>query len=68
MIIPVRCYSCGKPIGALWETYKQRVDAGEAPKKVLDDLGVARYCCRRMLLTHTNLIEEVMKFGPSPQQ
>lgn len=68
MIIPVRCYSCGKPIGALWDEYKKRVDAGEEAKKVLDDLGVTRYCCRRMLLGHTNLVEEVMKFGPPAQQ
>ncbi|MFH1786401.1 MAG: DNA-directed RNA polymerase subunit N [archaeon] len=64
MIIPIRCYTCGKPVAHLWEDYKRRVDAGEDAKKVLDDLGVDRYCCRRMLLTHVNLIEEVMRFGP----
>jgi DNA-directed RNA polymerase subunit N len=44
MIIPVRCLSCGKPIGQLWEEYKKRVDAGEDTGKVLDDLGLERYC------------------------
>jgi len=34
----------------------------EDPKKVLDSLGLERYCCRRMLLGHTEVIDEVMKF------
>ena len=45
MIIPVRCFSCGKPIGHLWEEYKKRVNQGEPPKKILDELGV-RYTLR----------------------
>ena len=62
MIIPIRCFSCGKPIAHLWETYKQRVAAGEDSKKVLDDLGVERYCCRSVFLGHVDLIETVSKF------
>jgi DNA-directed RNA polymerase subunit N len=46
MIIPVRCFGCGKPLGHMWEEYKRRVESGEEPKKVLDELGVERYCCR----------------------
>jgi DNA-directed RNA polymerase subunit N len=62
IIIPVRCFTCGRPIGHLWEKFKQRVDAGEPAGKVLDELGVERYCCRRMLLSHVELIDEVLKF------
>ena len=40
MIIPVRCFSCSKPIGHLWEEYKKRVDSGEDAGKVLDELGL----------------------------
>ena len=69
MIIPVRCFTCGKVIGDKYEEYKIRhdaykkaMDAGEKPtelpKQILDDLGVDRYCCRRMILTHVELIEE----------
>ncbi|RLG69471.1 MAG: DNA-directed RNA polymerase subunit N, partial [Candidatus Iainarchaeum archaeon] len=32
------------------------------PKEVLDELGVKRYCCRRMLLSHVELIDEVIKY------
>ncbi len=62
MIIPVRCFSCGKVVGDKWKSFSQRVAAGEPPRDVLDDLGVERYCCRRMLLSHVELIDEVLKF------
>ncbi len=62
MMFPVRCYTCGKPIGHLWEEYLNRVNAGEDKKKVLDDLGVERYCCRRLFLTHVDLIDIVNEF------
>ena len=62
MIIPIRCFSCGKPIGQLWEEYNKRVSEGEKPKKVLDDLGLERYCCRAMFLGQENYIELISKF------
>ncbi len=62
MIVPVRCFSCGKVIGDKWEPYAKRVDAGEDPKDVLDDLDLTRYCCRRMILSHVELIDELLKF------
>jgi DNA-directed RNA polymerase subunit N len=62
MIVPVRCFSCGKVIGDKWEDFNSRVEAGENPAEVLNDLGVTRYCCRRMLLSHVELIDEVLKF------
>ena len=61
MIIPVRCFSCGRVIGDKWEEFARRVAAGERPAAVLDDLGVTRYCCRRMLLSHVNLIDEILR-------
>jgi DNA-directed RNA polymerase subunit N (RpoN/RPB10) len=62
MIIPIRCISCGKPIGHLWEEYKKRVKNGEAPKKVLDELGLERYCCRSIFLGQVDSLELVNKF------
>jgi len=73
MIIPVRCFSCGKVIGDVYEKYVERyqeykkaVDAGEkpkeTPKQILDDLGLDRYCCRRMILTHVDLIGEAAPY------
>ncbi|MDP2628683.1 MAG: DNA-directed RNA polymerase subunit N [Nanoarchaeota archaeon] len=65
MIIPVRCFSCGKPVGQLWEEFEKRVSEGESPKKILDDLNVERFCCRSVFLGQTDLIELVSKFKKS---
>jgi len=65
MIIPVRCFSCGKPIGHLWEEFKKRVQEGEQPKKILDEMGLERFCCRSMFLGQTDLIELVGEFKRS---
>jgi DNA-directed RNA polymerase subunit N len=61
VIIPVRCFSCGGPVADKYEEFKERTAKGEEPKAVMDSLGVGRYCCRRMLLTHVELLEEVIK-------
>lgn len=63
MIIPVRCFTCGYPIGTKWEEFHRRVIKGEDPRKVLDDLGIDRYCCRRMMLSHIELFRETIKYG-----
>jgi len=62
MIIPVRCFTCGAVIGDKWEEFSKRVKSGEDPEKVLNELGVKRYCCRRMLLSHVDLIKDVIHF------
>ncbi len=62
LIIPVRCFSCGYLVGDKWEDFARRVKEGEDAGKVLDSLGVKRYCCRRMLLSHVDIIDEILKF------
>ena len=62
MIVPIRCFSCGKPLAGLYSEFEERTQKGEQAGKVLDDLGVKRYCCRKVILTHANLLDEVMKF------
>lgn len=61
MIIPVRCFSCGKVIGDKWEPFVRRVAAGENPKAMLDNLGLDRYCCRRMIISHVEFIDETLE-------
>ncbi|MDP3966105.1 MAG: DNA-directed RNA polymerase subunit N [archaeon] len=62
MIIPVRCFSCGKPLGHLWEEYKKRIEAGEEKKKVLDEFGLERFCCRSVFLGQADTLELVSRF------
>lgn len=62
MIIPIRCFTCGKLVADKWEEFARRIKAGEPPGEVLDSLGLKRYCCRRMLLSHVEIIDEVLRF------
>lgn len=62
IIIPVRCFTCGKPIAHLWEEFKKRKEKGEDAKKVLDELGIKRYCCRAVFLGHVDMIDIVSQF------
>ena len=62
MLVPVRCFTCGKLVADKYSDYQTRIKTGEDPKKVLDDLGMERYCCRRMLLTTVETIQQVIPF------
>ncbi len=59
MLIPIRCFTCGSVISAKWEEYRDRVNSGESPKKVLDDLKIKRYCCRSMMLSTVDLMDDI---------
>jgi DNA-directed RNA polymerase subunit N (RpoN/RPB10) len=78
MIIPVRCFTCGKPIGHLWEKYKKSLQDEKKEsktkdiayletliteetieKKMMDNDGLRRYCCRRMIMSHIDLAQKV---------
>ena len=44
MLIPVRCWSCGKVIAHKYEEYQSAIAEGKDAGEVLDDLGFNRYC------------------------
>ncbi len=58
MMIPIRCFTCGGIVASAYEAFKERRAAGEHPGKVMDDLGVTRYCCRRMLVSQVDIIDD----------
>lgn len=78
MIIPVRCFTCGKVIADKYDYYIEEMNKLKKYKEemtqkkseqnfknfddirtghILDKLGLTRYCCRRHLIAHVDMIE-----------
>jgi len=65
MIIPVRCFTCGKVTGNKWFRYVELLKLGKTSGEALDALGLTRYCCRTILLTHVDVMERKLRMTPS---
>jgi|LauGreDrversion4_2_1035121.scaffolds.fasta_scaffold174250_3 DNA-directed RNA polymerase subunit N (RpoN/RPB10) len=87
MIIPVRCFTCGKVLADKWLEYEKRVkeyrlamerDGTRKPdqtlyldgspiqtsvptpeRRAMDELQLSRYCCRKIFLTHRNIMDKI---------
>jgi DNA-directed RNA polymerase subunit N (RpoN/RPB10) len=74
MIIPVLCFTCGKPLADKYDYYIEEVNkliangttSGSTPHfddlktgPILDKLGLKRYCCRRHMLTTVDMTETI---------
>lgn len=80
MIIPIRCFTCGKVLADKYDYYVSETkklsnaDTGSSKPsaepqptmkhfddirtgQILDRLGLTRYCCRRHMIAHVDLIE-----------
>lgn len=71
MIIPVKCFTCGKVLADKWLYYTKAIEDKKGNDeniyldnkrceksirgKVLDDLNLKRICCRRHMLTHVDI-------------
>lgn len=62
MMIPIRCFSCGKVIGDKYRRFLELVSNGMDPRDALDEIGLKRYCCRRMVLTHIDIIDKFLDY------
>jgi DNA-directed RNA polymerase subunit N len=62
VLVPVRCFTCGNLVADKFEEYQNKARSGEEPAKILDSLGIKRYCCRRMLLTTVETVQQVLPF------
>ncbi len=61
VILAVKCFSCNKVIGHMWDKWTSLTQE-VSPNEALDQLGLKRICCRRMLLTHVDLIEKMLDY------
>ena len=56
-------------VGNKYETFlARRMELGEEgdsrnAEKAMNELGLKRYCCRRMILTHCDLIDKLLAYG-----
>jgi len=76
MIIPIKCYTCGKLIADKYKQYQDfleeknndeslktktnQIDVKQQKSyeaEILNQLGLTKYCCRRMLLTCVDLTD-----------
>jgi len=51
-------------VGDKWQNYTTLLEAGQEEEVALTMLGLKRYCCRRMVLTHVDLIEKLLLYNP----
>lgn len=63
MIIPIRCFSCGKLIADKYEKYNQMVSEGLPIEEIWEALGITRFCCKRMIVSHVDTIDDLLNFN-----
>ncbi|MEW6529148.1 MAG: DNA-directed RNA polymerase subunit N [Candidatus Micrarchaeota archaeon] len=61
MEFPIRCFTCGAVIGDMYDEYKNLLSQGA--EKALNKLGVNRYCCRRMFISHVEMKDIITKYS-----
>lgn len=86
MLIPIRCFTCGKMLADKEKYYSSELlrkklalqkDIGDPnfdpllidinvedirktiAGEIMDELGLTRICCRKIMLTHINAINEI---------
>jgi DNA-directed RNA polymerase subunit N (RpoN/RPB10) len=72
MIIPIRCFTCGKVMADIADYYEKEKNKIDDTKEVdaiyknfekihtghiLDELGLTRYCCRRNLIANIDMMD-----------
>lgn len=65
MIIPVRCFTCGKVLADKYFLYIDMVAEGVTEEDAMNAFNLDRFCCRRMMLTHVDMIDLLLKFNPA---
>jgi DNA-directed RNA polymerase subunit N (RpoN/RPB10) len=66
MIIPIRCFTCGKVLADKWLYFKNKLQEEKSngpdkaqTSKILEGMGLTRMCCKRHMLGHVDLIDDI---------
>lgn len=80
MIIPPRCFTCGKILSDKYNYFKSKLSAYNRENnindhdtetmistdmkktycgEILDELEITKYCCRRIFISHVDLIDTI---------
>lgn len=62
-MLPMRCFSCNTMVGHTWSRFNEDKRAGYTAKDAIDRLGLRLMCCRRMLLTHVTVVDDIMIYS-----
>ena len=65
MIIPVRCFTCGKVTGNKYNQYKELLAAGMQFENIMKEIGMTRMCCKEYFI-HVDCAEEFSKYTQLP--
>ena len=58
LMFPVRCYTCGCVLAHLHQEWEQHRLMSQSAATTLDNLKVAKMCCRRMFLSEIDLTKD----------
>ena len=61
MLVPIRCFSCGKPISHLYKEYSAKVQK-EKPIKLFQELEIQRQCCRALFLGINDMTSTIARY------
>ncbi len=60
MLIPIRCFTCGKVLGNKYQPYLDMIANGKTNEEALHDLQLIRYCCTRIMLAHVDMFNHIL--------
>ena len=58
MLIPVRCFTCGKVVGSYWTSFITCIQNGKTTEEALEYINFTRTCCRSLMITNVDLLHK----------
>ena len=65
-LLPVRCMTCNKVLGHLTNRISHYLSEGKSWEEIMTLLELDRYCCRRVITSNVNVIDEYALYTHLP--